>query len=292
MNKVVELSEAAAMIHDGQTVALQAMATQACPMAFVRELIRQDRRDLTLVCLVGGIGVDWLAHSGAISRFIGAAVTMEQFGLCQQYRQAVESGRIRVEELSESALLARLTAGARNLPFLPIRGLLGTDLIDINPNLVRFKDPFEGETLVGCRALVPDVAVVHAHRADMHGNVQCDPTLLWPDIGLFPKAAARTIVTVEEIVDTEILRRNPDRTILPGFRVDAVVQVPFGAHPTSLYPRYTYDEPFHRAWTAVSRDSEAARSFLQPYLDAGSQDEYLALVGSTSHIELESARDC
>ena len=158
-------------------------------MAMVRELIRQEKRNLGLVCLVGGMPVDWLAAAGVIDRFIGAAVSMEQYGLCQQYRKAVEEGRIRVEELSETALNARLGAGARNLPFLPTRGLIGTDLIDINENLTLFQDPFGGETLVACRALVPDVALVHAHRADEHGNVQYEPTILWPDIGIFPKAA-------------------------------------------------------------------------------------------------------
>ena len=131
------------------------MATQAAPMALVRELIRQEKRDLGLVCLVGGMAVDWLAAAGAIDRFIGAAVSMETFGLCQQYRKAVEEGRVRVEELSETALNARLAAGARNLPSLPTRGLLGTDLIEVNENLKTFEDPFTGETLVACRALVP-----------------------------------------------------------------------------------------------------------------------------------------
>ena len=173
---------------------------------------------------------------------------MEQFGLCQQYRKAVEAGRIRVEELSETALNARLGAGARNLPFLPTRGLIGTDLIDINDNLVMLDDPFGGTAVVACRALVPDVALVHAHRADEHGNAQFEPTIVWPDLGDLPEGRAEVIVTVEEIVDTEVLRRNPDRTVLPGFSVDAVVEVPYGAHPTSFNPRYGYDTRFHLAW--------------------------------------------
>ena len=187
-------------------------------MALVRELIRQERTGLGLVCLVGGIAVDWLSAAGVLDRFIGAAVSMEQFGLCQQYRKAVESGRIRVEELSETALNARLGAGARNLPFLPTRGMLGTDLIDLNENLVRCsRTRSAATTVVACRALVPDVAFVHAHRADSRGNVQIEPTIRWPDLGIFPKAAKKVVVTAEEIVDTEVLRRNPDRTVLPGF---------------------------------------------------------------------------
>ena len=286
MSKVLSLHDVvAAHVADGDVVALQNMATQAAPMALVRELIRQEKRKLGLVCLVGGIAVDWLSAAGVIDRFIGAAVSMEQFGLCNQYRKAVESGRVRVEELSETALNARLGAGARNLPFLPTRGMLGSDLIDINPNLVRFQDPFDGETLVACRALVPDVAFVHAHRADEHGNVQIEPTVRWPDLGIFPKAAKKVVVTVEEIVDSEVLRRNPDRTVLPGFAVDAVVEVPYGAHPTSLVPNYGYDSAFHLEWVRVARDDEATAEFLRSYV-TGPDDQaaYLEAVGGAERM--------
>jgi glutaconate CoA-transferase subunit A len=286
MSKVTSLHDAvAAHVNDGDVVALQNMATQLAPMALVRELIRQERRNLGLVCLVGGIAVDWLSAAGVIDRFIGAAVSMEQFGLCNQYRKAVESGRVRVEELSETALNARLGAGARNLPFLPTRGMLGSDLIDINPNLVRFQDPFGGETLVACRALVPDVAFVHAHRADERGNVQIEPTVRWPDLGIFPKAAKKVVVTVEEFVDSEVLRRNPDRTVLPGFAVDAVVEVPYGAHPTSLFPDYGYDTRFHLEWVKVARDDEATAEFLRRYVTGpGDQAAYLEAVGGAERL--------
>jgi glutaconate CoA-transferase subunit A len=286
VSKVSSLHDAVeAHVADGDVVALQNMATQAAPMALVRELIRQERRNLGLVCLVGGMAVDWLSAAGVIDRFIGAAVSMEQFGLCNQYRKAVESGRVRVEELSETALNARLGAGARNLPFLPTRGMLGSDLIDINPNLVRFQDPFEGETLVACRALVPDVAFVHAHRADERGNVQIEPTVRWPDLGIFPKAAKKVVVTAEEIVDSEVLRRNPDRTVLPGFAVDAVVEVPYGAHPTSFFPNYGYDTRFHLEWVKVARDDDATAEFLARYV-TGPEDQaaYLGAVGGAERL--------
>jgi len=208
---------------------------------------------------------------------------MEQFGLCQQYRKAVEQGRIRVEELSESLLNARLGAGARNLPFLPSRGAIGSDLIGLNPDHLRMlEDPFGGPPVVACRALVPDVALIHAHRADRCGNVQYEPTVLWPDIGIMPKAARRVIVTAEEIVETDVLRANPDRTILPGFMVDAVVEVPYGAHPTSFFPNYGYDSRLHREWVGVSRDDAAAAAFLQQYVfDPTSQEQYLERVGGS-----------
>jgi acyl CoA:acetate/3-ketoacid CoA transferase alpha subunit len=285
-SKLTTIEDAIAThVSNGDIVALQNMATQAAPMAAVRELIRQGKRELGLVVLVGGMAVDWLAAAGVINRLIGAAVSMEQFGLCQQYRKAVERGDIVVEELSETALNARLGAGARNLPFLPTRGLIGTDLIDINDNLVMIPDPFGGTDVVAARALVPDVALVHAHRADEHGNVQYEPTILWPDIGIMPKAAKKVIVTAEEIVDSEVLRRNPDRTVLPGFIVDAVVEVPYGAHPTSFPPAYGYDGGMHLEWAKGARDPETTAQFVEKYITGpADQAEYLDAAGGVGKL--------
>jgi len=285
-DKSATIEQAAALIRDGDVVALQNMATQAAPMTLVREMIRQDRRDIGLVVLVGGMAVDWLAAAGVIDRLIGAAVTMEQFGLCQQYRKAVEQGRVRVEEISESILNARLGAGARNLPFLPTRGAIGTDLIAQNPdNLKMIEDPFGGRPVLACRRLVPDVALIHAHRADRYGNVQYEPTALWPDIAIMPKAAKKVVVTAEELVDTEVLRRHPERTVLPGFMVDAVVEVKYGAHPTSFFPRYGYDADFHERWTEVSRDDARVAEFLDRHVRGpDSQAAYLQAAGGADAI--------
>ncbi len=285
-DKATTLEQAVSLINDGDVVALQNMATQAAPMALVREMIRQEKRGIGLVVLVGGMAVDWLAAAGVIDRLIGAAVSMEQFGLCQQYRKAVEQGRVRVEELSESVLNARLGAGARNLPFLPTRGAIGTDLVAQNPdNLAMIEDPFGGRPVLACRKLVPDVALIHAHRADRYGNIQYEPTAMWPDIAIMPKAAAKVLVTAEEIVDSGVLREHPERTILPGFMVDAVVEVPVGAHPTSFFPRYGYDGAFHGEWTAVSRDDAAADGFIERYVRRpANQAEYLEEIGGAEAI--------
>ena len=147
-------------------------------------------------------------------------------------------------------------------------------------------DPFGGHDVLACRALVPDVALVHAHRADCFGNVQYEPTILWPDIGIMPKAAKHVIVTAEEIVDTEVLRRNPDRTVLPGFIVDAVVEVPYGAHPTSFFPNYGYDSRFHRDWTEAARDQKTAITFIDRYVRSpANQKEYLDAVGGVATLD-------
>ena len=245
-DKLVSIEQAASLVRDGDLVALQNMASQIAPMAMVRELIRQRRRNLGLICILGGIPVDWLAAAGVIDRFLGPAVSMEQFGLCQPFRRGVESGRLKMIEVAEGALLTMLGAATRGLPFLPSKSMIGTDLIALNPDLFRMiDDPFGGTPLVACRALTPDVALIHAHMADRAGNVQIDAGPVGPDLGIMPKAARRVIVTVEEIVESDVLRRNPDRTVIPGFVVDALVHVPHGAHPTSLFPRYGYDAAMH-----------------------------------------------
>jgi hypothetical protein len=191
-----------------------------------------------------------------------------------------------MEELSETVLNARLGAGARNLPFLPTRGAIGSDLITHNPeNLKMLDDPFGGFPVLACRALVPDVALIHAHRADRYGNIQYDPTVMWPDIAIMPKAAKRVIVSAEEIVDSEVLRRHPERTILPGFMVNAVVEAPYGAHPTSFFPNYGYDAGFHQQWTAISRDAGKVAEFLDRYIRTPStQQQYLETVGGVEAI--------
>src|SRR5262249_7877148 len=187
----------------------------------------------------------------------------------------------------ETALLARLGAGARGLPFMVTRGLLGTDLVDLAPESLRVvDDPFgSGARVVACRALVPDVALVHAHRADEAGNVAMRPTALWPDIRVFPKAARRVVISVEEIVEGDALRLEPDRVILPGFAVDAVVHVPYGAHPTSCFPLYGYDDEAHVAWARAARDEAEAAAFLERFVvGPETQAEYLDAVGGVSRL--------
>ncbi len=280
-NKVVTLAEAAALVRDGDVVALQGMGTQMSPLALVRELIRAGKRDLTIVMIVGGIGLDWLIAAGCVRRVIAIIVNLDEFGMAHAFRRAVEAGEVQMEEYSEHQLLSRLLAGAYGLPFMVTRSGLGTDLLALHPDTTQLiRCPFTGREVVACRALEPDVALLHAHRADPLGNVQFFPKPIWLDVDVFPRAAKKVIVTVEEIVTNEEIRRTPIHTGIPYFKVDAVVEVPYGAHPCSLYPRYTFDRALFHEYAAASRTVEGTRAFLEKYVySVASHAEYLQRVG-------------
>jgi glutaconate CoA-transferase subunit A len=290
--KLITAAEAAGSIEDGDHVAIQSMGTQGIPMTMVRELIRAGRRDLTVTCVVAGIGIDWLAWKGCMSRFCGPIVSMERFGLCQGFRRGVEAGAIEFEEYSETGILARLAAAARNLPFGLTRGMIGTDIPGLHPDTIReVEDPFTGERVLALRPLRPDVCIVHAHRADPKGNVQYAGGTIWPDVQIYPKACARTIVCVEEVVSEEDVRERPHETVIPHFAVDAVVEAPHGCHPTSFFPGYAYDEAFHESWVEASRDRDEAIAMIDKYCAAETQQEYLDLVGGEAIVASERWRE-
>jgi glutaconate CoA-transferase subunit A len=283
VDKIMSASEAASLISDGDHVAVQSMGTQGIPMFMVRELIRQRRRELTITSVVAGIGIDWLSFKGVMSRFCGPIVSMERFGLCQGFRRGVQAGLIEFEEYSETGILARLSAGSRNLPFGITRGMIGTDLPALHPDTIaEIADPFTGERVLACRALRPDVCLLHAHRADALGNIQYAGGTIWPDVQIYPKACGKTIVTVEEIVSEDEVRERPHETVIPHFAVDAVVHAPQGCHPTSFFPGYVYDEAFHEQWVAVSRDPAEAIAMIDRFCEAATQEEYLELVGEAA----------
>lgn len=276
-NKVMSLTEAVQMIHDGDTLAIQGMGTQISPLALIREVIRAGKRDLTVAMIMGGIGLDWMVAAGSVNRILAIIVNLDEFGLAHAFRRAVEAGQVVVEEYTEHQLLSRLSAAAKGLPFLVTRSGLGSGVVDLHPETTKaIECPFTGRKVIACKALEPDVAILHAHRADSYGNVQFFPKPIWTDVDVFPRAAKKVIVTVEEIVDNEEIRRTPLHTGLPYFKVDAVVEVPYGAHPCSLYPRYSFDRLFFEHYARVSKTPEGTKEFLDQYvLGPSSHEDYL-----------------
>lgn len=261
MDKHITLEEAAARVPDGATIAIGGLSMNGSPMALVREMVRQGRRNLTVVAIVNGMAVDWLIAGGCVSRVITALVSFEGLGLAPHFRRAAESGAVEVEEYSEYLLIARLRAAATRVPFIPVKAGLGTDIPALHPHTTRVEsDPVTGEPYVACTPLPLDVALVHAHAADDRGNVRVEPKLVWMDNELV-NAAQTTVVTVERRIAHEEVVAAPALTTYPRFVVDAIAVAPWGAYPNSCYPVYGHDAGFYADYVQATRDAQAFATF-------------------------------
>ncbi len=275
-------------IHSGDYIGFELYGTVRCPMSVVREVVRQRVAGLRLMGQ-GLMDADFLIASGLVTEMDITYVGYEAYGLSPILRRAVEGGKIRLAEWSNAAITWRLKAGAMGLPFLPARTMLGTDTLARSPAKTMV-DPFTGMTLALLPALVLDCAVIHVHRADRYGNCQID------GISGFAvemsRAAKRLIVTAEEIVDTEVIRARPERTVIPYFLVDAVVHAPFGAHPGETSGVYRRDEPHIRAYLEAARTEEATKRYLDEFV-RGVPDHkgYLKRVGRARLNALKEKRN-
>lgn len=288
MGKVVSLAEAAALVRDGDDVALCGFATARNAVAFAHELIRQRRRELTLSGAVFGFESDLLVGAGCARRIIYGGGSLDRYGPLLRVSDAIERRRIAVEYGSSLSVVFRYLAGALGLPSMPIKSLLGSDLLRglerDAPGVVRLvDDPFTGERLVLLKALVPDVAVVHVQRADDEGNAQIlGPR--WDNLEA-TRAAETTIVLAEEIVTSETIRAQPELTVVPGFRVSAVVRARYGAHPTSVYRHYDYDADHLRLYVERSRTQTAFDEYLREYVLDRDLAGYLERVGGGARLQ-------
>lgn len=288
MSKLATLAEAVASIPAGAHVALSGFAITRCNMAFAREVIRQGIRGLTVSQCVGGMDADLLVGAGAVERIIYGGGSLDRFGRLNNVNRGIESGTLIAEEYSSLSVAFRYLAGALGLPFIPIRSLRGSDILarlrQIAPeNVSTVRDPFTGEEWLALRPLVPDVAVVQVQVADEEGNAW----IFGPrwDNEEQVKASQRVIVITEQLVPTEIIRRDPERTIIPGFKVSHVVHLPFSAHPTSVYRVYDYDAEHIREYAAATRTAEGFQAYLEKYV-LGVRDhwEYLERIGGMKHL--------
>lgn len=244
-SKVGPLEALDDLVADGDSVALGGAWLCNHPMAAVRQLIRAGRRDLHILSLIGSADVDLLLAAGVVGRLTFSMVTLEAFGLAPNLRRQAESGSLPLVELTALSMEAALDAAGRNIPFMAYPGLGSpptSDLVKLHPSIYGWvTDPFTGRQELVVRAIKPRVAIVHALRADRLGNTQVDGTF-GIDVDL-AKAADLVVVTCEEIVPTEVIAESAHLTTIPGFLVNLVVEAPFGAHPTSHVPRYTFDAP-------------------------------------------------
>jgi glutaconate CoA-transferase, subunit A len=262
--RVLPLSDALAeLVHDGATVALEGF-THLIPHAAGHELIRQGRRDLTLIRMTPDLIYDQLIGMGAARKLVFSWGGNPGVGSLHRFRDAVENGwprALELEEHSHAGMAAAWAAGAANLPFGALRGYQGGDL-PAHTRVASVTCPFTGEELAAVPALRPDVGIVHVQQADRAGNVQ-----LWGITGVQKEtvlASLRSLVTVEEIVDE--LRPRPGAVVLPSWVVDTVALAPFGAHPSYAHGYYERDNDFYVAWDEISRDRDRFRAWIDRHV--------------------------
>jgi len=246
-------------------------------MTLVREVVRQGKKDLR----VAGQGVTeldlWLG-AGLVKTLDITYIGLEVFGVSNALRRAVESGQVeKVVEWSNGGITWRFKATSMGVPFVPVRAMLGTDTLKYSAAKV-VEDPFTGMKVCLIPALILDVGLIHVHRADKYGNAQID------GISGFAfelsRASKRLIISAEEIVDSEEIRRSPDRTIIPYYLVDAVVHAPYGSHPGEMAYCYGRDERQLREWVEVSKTEEGTQAYLKKYIyDLPDHQAYLELIG-------------
>ena len=267
-------------VHDGDTVALEGF-THLIPHAAGHEIIRQGRRDLHVVRMTPDMVYDQLIGAGCVTRITFSWGGNPGVGSVQRFRDAVENGwphPIEIEEHSHAGMATRYAAGAAGLPFGVLRGYVGTGLPDYTATIKAIECPFTGEQLTAVPALNPDVSIVHAQRADRHGNVQ-----IWGLVGVQKEAvlaAKRSIVTVEEVVDE--LEPVPNSVVLPSWVVTAVCHVPAGAHPSFAMGFSDRDNAFYKQWDAISKDRDSFTDWIATHV-LGTLDhaEYLTMIGVT-----------
>lgn len=274
---MLSLGEAASLVRDGDTVAIGGALFQQVPMALIREAARRPVRNINLIAIAHGIGADLLIAGGCVRSIEFSFISFELYGLAPRFRSAAERREIRLKEGACYVLLSGLRAGAWGLPFLPLRGLFGTDILKVRSEFKVFDSPIGAEKLVAVPAIKPDIALIHGHRADKYGNVQIEGST-WDD--LIAEASDKVVVTVEEIVTTEVIRKSPEKTKLPGFLVDAVVEAPKGAHPTGVPFLYGFDEAHILEYLRLAKTLSGAREYLEKYVtNLRTHEEYLETVG-------------
>lgn len=266
-SKVVSMRDAIARyVRDGDTVVIEGFTHLIC-FAAGHEIIRQGRKDLVLARLTPDLIYDQMIEAGCARKLVFSWAGNPGAGSLHAFRRAVEGkggGPLEIEEYSHFGMVARLSAGAARLPFWPMRNYMGTDIPGANPRIKTVACPFTGEALAAVPALNPDVTIVHAQRADAEGNAQ-----IWGLLGVQKEAAfasKRVIVVVEELVDESVIRSDPNRTVIPGMIVDAVVVEPWGAHPSYAQGHYDRDNDFYVAWENVSRDPAKLRAYLDEFV--------------------------
>ena len=255
------------LVHDGDTVAIEGFTHLIC-FAAGHEIIRQRRRDLTLARMTPDVVYDQMIGAGVASKLIFSWMGNPGVGNLHAVRRRIERSDpapLQLEEYSHFGMVCRYMAGAADLPFFPIRSYYESDIPKVNPRIVPMDSPYDDATTVYVvPPLKPDVTIVHAQRAAVGGDTQ-----IWGLLGCQKEAAFaadRVIVVVEEVVDESVIRRDPNRTVIPGIVVDAVVEEPFACHPSFAQGYYDRDNAFYRDWDRIAKDPEILEDWLREWV--------------------------
>jgi glutaconate CoA-transferase, subunit A len=265
------------LVRDGDTVAIEGFTHLIC-FAAGHEIIRQRKRDLTLARMTPDVIYDQMVAGGVASKLVFSWLGNPGVGSLHAIRRRIEDhdpGPLEVEEYSHFGMVCRYVAGAANLPFFPIRSYYESDIPNVNAKIVPMRSPYDSsEEVYVVPPLRPDVAIVHAQRADESGDTQ-----IWGLLGCQKEAAFaadRVIVVVEELVEESVIRRDPNRTVIPGAIVDAVVEEPFACHPSFAQGYYDRDNAFYLEWDAIARDPGSLDAWLNEWVfDLGSHADYV-----------------
>ncbi|HEX6231449.1 MAG TPA: CoA-transferase [Actinomycetota bacterium] len=282
MSKLASIRDAVSEhVPDGSSVVMGTCLESMIPFAAGHELIRQERRDLTLIGPISDILFDQLIGAGCVAMIRAAWVGNVSAGLGHAYRRAAEAGRPRpidIEDHSNLSIALGLHAAALGVPFLPTRSLLGSDIAAGSLAFADLRDPWSRDRLLAVRAIQPDVAIVSVQRSDEDGNAHA-----WGNLGVTHEAVAaadRVIVLAEEIVDGDVIRSDPNRVLVPGFRVSAVVHAPGACHPSPVQGHYRRDHAFYAEYHEATRDEQGLAGWLREWvLDLPDRGAYLARLG-------------
>ena len=280
LSKILSLHDAIAQhVPDGASVCLGMQMEQMIPFSAGHEIIRQRRRDLTLIGPISDILFDQMIGGECVREIIAAWVGNVMMGSAYNFRREVESGRVTATNLTNFGVSLALQAAALGVPYLPSRTALGSDVAKGNRFFVEIEDPFgSGMKLHAIKAIMPDVTIAHVQRADAEGNAHC-----WGNFGVMIEAvrAAKTVIVVaEEIVSPEVIASDPNRTVIPGFLVHAVVESPMGAHPSPVQGYYKRDDAFFRQYHEQSKTPDEFSKWAERWIHSRTdRTDYVQLLG-------------
>ncbi len=282
-NKLTTLKEAVSLIKEGDYLSIGGFGTVRIPTAFIHELLRQKKKNLTTACFTSNIDTDLLAAGETFNKTdMSYGIAFEALGLPKMIRKHFESGAIQITEWSNGAMGWRYKAAAMGLSYLPIRSMLGTDT-EAYSSAIEITCPFTGMKYLALPALYPDVAVIHVHAADIYGNCYIRGVLVC-DVDI-AKASKKVIITTEKIVSTEFFRDNPEKTTIPFYQTDVVVISPYGSYPANMPYEYFMDVDHLREFLKAAEDEASFDEFLNKNIYQCSDFyDYLNLHGGISRI--------